>query len=433
MDVSLAVIVPSYNHAIYLPDLFASLFGGVSSLGDLPVQNLLPTEVIVVDDCSTDNTEEIVKKYSSVKYLRTPVNSGSAAACNLAIQNTQCEFIARIDADDMREWWSLERMYEEQSKNPTNLIYDNMRVFHDGARVEKEWKFHDYDFYMLLERNIIHSGIMFPRKAWELCGGYREKFGIGRDDWSFNVALGSVGCCGLHIEGAGYLYRREKQNRTLTNTSPEWQERFHLLMREEFPDLYSGRFSMSCCGGRARSRNSSGSNPSSYDANSPMRLAGSQGMTLVRYMGENDGKQTFFGAVTGAAYTFSKSKNLGNIDNRDLSTNKNTGIMDLMQYQKPLFEIQERHMSSPAPVPVPAQSNVKETPLKPVEKPVEDIVAHPINPGDVEGVGKKSVDKLKFTGIDTWEKFMSTDNLFLSVTTGMTESKIEDIKKALTE
>lgn len=88
-------MIPAYNAGQYLRDAIASAFE----------QTRVPDEIIVVDDCSTDDTAQIVRDFPDsdqrIRFLCTPKNSGSAVARNLGIQQASGEFIALLDADDL--------------------------------------------------------------------------------------------------------------------------------------------------------------------------------------------------------------------------------------------------------------------------------------------------------------------------------------------
>jgi biofilm PGA synthesis N-glycosyltransferase PgaC len=85
----LTVLIPAYNEGTTLAD----------TLRSLQAQTLLPEEVLVIDDCSTDNTAEIARGFG-VTVLRPPQNSGSkAGAQNFAMNFVKTEFTMAIDAD----------------------------------------------------------------------------------------------------------------------------------------------------------------------------------------------------------------------------------------------------------------------------------------------------------------------------------------------
>ena len=444
MSENLSLIVPSFNNGKYLGDLISSIFGGDTCLGKMTGQTLKPDEVIIVDDCSTDNTEEIVfdllKKNSNIRYFRLSKNSGTAIACNVAIEKSVGKYITRIDSDDMRESWSFEKLMKFQLANPHSYIYDNVMIFMNGARKGKEWIMFDFDFERLLERNSNHAGIMFPKKAWEDSGGYPEEFSDGRDDWAFNVALGVAGYCGVHIDGAGYLYRREQQNRTVKNASSEHQRNYRAKMERHFSEIYSGRYPMGCCGNRSKST-------STVVQSTPLKLSliGAEGMTLLLYEGDNYGLETYFGPVTGTAYVFSKKKNVRNVDNRDLHTDRRNGLLDLALHGKPVFSVYQKPDVYQAPVvEEPVQFQQLELTVEeqiPEEKISDENIDEsldesssetPIESGQVTYVSKTVVKKLADSGIVTWEQFLSVDSAVLSETTGKTLDQIESIKKEIT-
>jgi glycosyltransferase involved in cell wall biosynthesis len=439
---SLTLIVPSYNNARYLKDLINSVFGGETSLGTMSPQTLLPDQVVIVDDCSTDNTEEVVSDLSKlntrIEYHRMILNGGTSIACNEGIKKSVGRFITRIDADDMRESWSFEKMMRAQMEHPDSYIYDDTVIFLRGARQNKVWKMSDYSFFHLLEQNINHAGIMFSKASWRLSGGYPPEFRDGRDDWAFNVALGAVGCCGIHIDSAGYLYRREGQNRTLKNSSPERQKYYYDKMQSHFKELYLGRWNMACCGNREK-------RPASpQPTRAAQTLSGSSGMTILQYNGENYGKEPFFGPVTGTMYVFSKTSPLRNVDNRDLHTPKFKGLLDLTLNGRPIFSIKEIPVEAPlaSPPKIEVIEEIKVEEIKVEEVKVESTESPAvetstdgttIQDGQVEGIGKKEISKLSSSGISTWESFVLESSVSLASITGKSVDEINAMKEALTQ
>lgn len=94
MEELVSVIVPAYNAAAFIAETLASALA----------QTYRPLEIVVVDDGSTDATADIVEavaaRDSRVRLLRQK-NSGVAAARNLALEHSQGELIAPLDADDL--------------------------------------------------------------------------------------------------------------------------------------------------------------------------------------------------------------------------------------------------------------------------------------------------------------------------------------------
>jgi cellulose synthase/poly-beta-1,6-N-acetylglucosamine synthase-like glycosyltransferase len=83
------VLVPAYNERTSIGDTLESLL----------TQSLPPAEIIVIDDCSTDDTAEVARTYG-VTVLRPPANTGSkAGAQNFGLAHVSTEFTLAVDAD----------------------------------------------------------------------------------------------------------------------------------------------------------------------------------------------------------------------------------------------------------------------------------------------------------------------------------------------
>ena len=100
MSQRLTVIVPAYNEADSLADTVRSI----------QAQTRLPHEIIVVDDCSTDNTAEVARN-CGVTVIRPPVNTGSkAGAQNFALARVDTELTMAIDADTVLAPDAIEKL-----------------------------------------------------------------------------------------------------------------------------------------------------------------------------------------------------------------------------------------------------------------------------------------------------------------------------------
>lgn len=91
-----SVIVTSFNHAEYLRERIDSLLA----------QTYENIEIIVIDDCSTDNSLQVLKQYEShprIKIIALEKNRGYADACNLGVNVTSGDFIMFAECDDRSE------------------------------------------------------------------------------------------------------------------------------------------------------------------------------------------------------------------------------------------------------------------------------------------------------------------------------------------
>lgn len=100
----ISVVIPTYNRERTLK----------RSIESVLKQTYLNIEIIIIDDCSTDNTEQIVKSFNNekIRYIRLDKNSGACVARNKGIEIATGDYIAFQDSDD--EW--LEDKLEKQMK-----------------------------------------------------------------------------------------------------------------------------------------------------------------------------------------------------------------------------------------------------------------------------------------------------------------------------
>jgi len=106
-QICISVVIPTYNSGPFIARAIDSVLN----------QTLAPCEIIVVDDGSTDNTAQVVKKYDNVKYIHQQ-NAGASVARNTGIEAATGNWIAFLDADD--EWMAnnLELQTELLKRNP---------------------------------------------------------------------------------------------------------------------------------------------------------------------------------------------------------------------------------------------------------------------------------------------------------------------------
>lgn len=370
----ISVIVPCFNHGKYLPDLVHSLIGGKTSLGEFPPQTFQSFEIVIVNDCSTDDTVEWCKKVADpskgIRCIRTERNVGTGQAINAGVKASFGKYITILGGDDMREPWSLEALYRACLANPHSFVYDGIMPFAAGNRRQDiAIGVRQFDPVTIFDKNHVHAGIMFPRQAWDECGGYPD-MPNGREDWAMNVNLTVHGYCGILIPGRpGYLYRREKQNRTLTNTTKADWRLFYARIQQLFPEYYDGRRDRAmCCGQGARQKVSGAVNRSKSSAIVP----GGEGLVTLEYIGHSAGTQSFYGWVTGARYVAGLSQKYIAVDPRDLSSGKSNkpGLLEMRDNGRAVFHVYSQPKAAvkeaaPAPAPVnviEAETGMKDEP-----------------------------------------------------------------------
>lgn len=129
-----SILVAAYNARQYLPQCLDSLFG----------QTEKSVQVIVIDDCSTDDSLPLQQSYTKVRdncvlLLHTPHNSGQAEARNLGLHYAAGELTLMVDADDWLAPDCLERIWEAYTQAPDIDAVTMRLMLHDDDGSEREW------------------------------------------------------------------------------------------------------------------------------------------------------------------------------------------------------------------------------------------------------------------------------------------------------
>ena len=125
MNDLVSIIMPSYNTAKYISD----------SINSVQNQTYINWELIIVDDCSTDNTDEVIACYSSdkrIRYIKNEVNSGAAVSRNRALREAKGKWIAFLDSDDLWVNDKLEKQISFMEENGYAFSYTDYMIQLNG-------------------------------------------------------------------------------------------------------------------------------------------------------------------------------------------------------------------------------------------------------------------------------------------------------------
>lgn len=118
MNELVSIIMPSYNTADYIE----------ASIESVRHQTYENWELIIVDDCSSDNTDEVVRPFLSdrrIRYLKNEQNSGAAISRNRALREAKGKWIAFLDSDDLWLPEKLEKQVSFMEQNGYHFSYTN--------------------------------------------------------------------------------------------------------------------------------------------------------------------------------------------------------------------------------------------------------------------------------------------------------------------
>lgn len=215
----ITLYIPCYNAEKYIKHTLDAVLG----------QTLMPSEILVIDDGSTDQSVNILKQYP-VKLIKHDTNRGLAAARNTALQHAQFEYLASIDADVApdKNWlyYLLDalktddvvgaggRLIEKFQQTPA----DKWRALHmcqdlgNQARVIS-WPEKQY---------LAGFGSIFKKKALESVGGYNNIYRTNYEDADMGYRLLKAGYSIAYEPKAVAYHMRQDSAYSLIRTAWRW-------------------------------------------------------------------------------------------------------------------------------------------------------------------------------------------------------------------
>ncbi len=195
-----SVIIPCYNQGLYAGEAIESALG----------QTYKNIEIVCVDDCSTDNSAEVIREYAdrheNVKFIRQSVNSGVCAARNRAIDACLGEYILPLDADDIIDKEYVGKAVEVLNSKPeVGIVYCGARYF---GRKKRRWKLPVFDKNKILFENCIFNCAMFRKKDFLTCGKYNTNMHGGCEDWDLWLSFVEHGFEVYKLKEEMFFYRK---------------------------------------------------------------------------------------------------------------------------------------------------------------------------------------------------------------------------------
>jgi glycosyltransferase involved in cell wall biosynthesis len=169
--------MPVFNAASFLPAAIRSVLG----------QTFTDFEFVIVDDGSTDDSRAIASSFDDprIRVLGDGTHRGLARSLNHGLAAIDCEYVARLDADDLAFPERLARQVAWLDRNPAVgvLGVQAVPINARGQRLRRvEWSSIQWerpsdplsmDWYRMFDTPLVHSGVMFRRRlVVEVLGGY---------------------------------------------------------------------------------------------------------------------------------------------------------------------------------------------------------------------------------------------------------------------
>ncbi len=157
-------------------------------------------EYFIVDDCSTDDTEKVIKSFKDkrIKYLKTEKNCGfDSQPKNLGIRESKGEYVAFLDDDDVYRQDALKVLLKYIKHSNADIVYGDYLIEVEGKK-KPGWSV-DFNTQLLQKMNYIAMPVVMVKKSCLLeVGGFDETIKKLKD-WNLWIRLQKRGYRFLHI------------------------------------------------------------------------------------------------------------------------------------------------------------------------------------------------------------------------------------------
>jgi len=200
----ISIILINHNYGKYIQNCLDSI---------LKNNQTLIGEIIIIDDSSSDNSIQIIKKYlkiPKVKYFYVNFRSLSKSY-NYGIRRSKFSFITKVDADDLLEDFFIKDYYDKLLKDNYDLIYGSLKIIDEEINFiqlknQSKELIGSKFFYP------VGSGTIFKKQIWKQIGGFDEKLKF-QDDYDFWLRINKIKNIKIGmIKKTGYKYRMHNNN-----------------------------------------------------------------------------------------------------------------------------------------------------------------------------------------------------------------------------
>jgi GT2 family glycosyltransferase len=208
-----------YNYEKFIGDSIESILS----------QTFSNFEFIIVNDASTDRTEEVINSYKDKRiiYIRNETNIGQTKSLNKGIRAARGKYLARMDSDDMAFPQRLSMQVEFMEKNPKiGVVGAWLQSVDERNRLIRKSRYPAKPTLVrLLLLNLLnwpcltHPTVMMRKEVFDCVGGYDERYFISQDyDLWLRIArkypLRNIPCILLSYREHRHSLSRSKKERT---------------------------------------------------------------------------------------------------------------------------------------------------------------------------------------------------------------------------
>ena len=205
------IIIPNYNKGKFIKECLDSVLN----------QTYKYWRIYLIDDCSSDNSKEILKTYENIENINLfflKDNSGPSYCRNFGIKNSNSEFISFLDADDFWPKFKLQNQIEIMHKYNFDFTFTDLKYFYNSKRelIHSTSLPKIYNFKNFVNSSTMStSSIMVKRKIISDISFKNVK----HEDYLFKCEILKRGINAIKIDNSFVYYRINKKNRSSNKIS----------------------------------------------------------------------------------------------------------------------------------------------------------------------------------------------------------------------
>jgi len=201
-----SIIITSYNYERYIKECIESCL----------YQTFDDYEIIVIDDGSTDNTNNILVNYYENEKIKifNNTNGGIENASNFGINKAQGKYIVRVDADDILDKNFLKKLTSIIETKDIAFIYSNYWIINEYSNIIKEVILPNFSISEIIKRgDFLATGTLYKKEIIQKIGYYNERNkNCGLENYELILKLLLENNKGYLVNKPLFYYRRHSSN-----------------------------------------------------------------------------------------------------------------------------------------------------------------------------------------------------------------------------
>lgn len=171
----ISIVLPIYNGEKYMRE----------SIDSIIMQSYQNWELIIVNDCSTDNTAEIaneyVKKDKRIKYYKNEKNMRLPKTLNKGFSLSKGDYLTWTSDDNLFKQGAFEKMIDALKRDNADFVYASYETIDENGNYLDYVKMGKYRSVAIIGHNVVGACFMYTRKVYELVGDYNDNYTLVED------------------------------------------------------------------------------------------------------------------------------------------------------------------------------------------------------------------------------------------------------------